>query len=1295
MSELPPSTPPMKTSSGLSAVAPCSCPDGHQPPHSTRSYADAAPTSTPFERIAKAILFGVLTMLLSAANGASLTYISTEGRITAVDRTTGTRSVASGYNLGGAGKIAISPTTGRIFVADQGDRAIYEVDPRTGYITMLSGPGAGTGPNFSGRLFGIAIEATGTLVVADGDSSGGLLALVRVDPATGDRTILSAGSNSGFPVGSGRPFLSPFEVVVESSGQILVTDYLVDALIRVDPLSGNRSVISGDPFGDNVGSGPDMNGPAGLTLENSLSVIIAESPQASFGSYDVRFVRVNLTNGSRTVLSSPHLGGSPVYGVATAPDGRTLAAYSRTVNYVATGGTLLSISSVDGTTVTLSGSDGDFGQSTKGAGPIFLVPIDVKVKDGNTYCVSDERSHSLFLIDRLTGNRNIIPNSRTGNGAELYRPRGAAIQPDALFVIDRGTSQTDRSNNSQAQPLLLRIDRATGYRTIVSAGSNTSQQLGSGPNFSAPAGMIADSDGTLILADAGRIIGIDPASGNRAIISGPSTGSGTALSIPYAVSLGAAGNLFVTDQSQNALFKIDRISGDRFVISSASQGSGTTFSALRGVASAAGAIYVTDSSHKAVFQVDSTTGDRTLVSSSARGNGISFSEPSGIAIEDDGHLLVLDSTLNALIRVELLTGNRMIVSNDDTGSGVPLRATGEKPEFFAIGDGSPVTTRAPTIIAQPLSATVSSGSDATFTVEAVGTFPLSYEWQRKPSGGSAWVSLSDNATFSGTATATLAIENATNVLNGEQYQCVVSNGFNPNAISHAVTLTINSFGPVAEPTIFPNGGSFANSVQVTLACGTSGATIRYTTDGSIPGLNSSDYLAPFTLTSSKTVNVRAFKVGYDDSVVATANLIVRSGTPVISPNGGTFSSSVEVTMTCSTAEAEIRFTTDGSAPDTRSALFAGAITLTNSTVIKAKAFKSGIADSDIATANFAVNYAAATAGFTGILNVTSTAPGYGSISLRTTARGAITGKAWIDGRALPFSGKLSLSGGFTKVFKYRVNGVLVQATLVLQLASDGMFGGSFIADNGVSFEITGEKNGTGTKSLPSASAGKYSAHLTAQDITPGGGPVRGYLLITVGVNGATTLVGALPDGEKLSGSSHVSERGNLPILFGLNKGRLGYLSGSSTVSGIADSRILTGDLVWSKSAQTAAVSKTNIGLAGHVWTKPATGARLVPDFDANSGNMLVTFSAGNLNPNITKVANITAKNVVAVTPTTSERLVMRLTPGTGLFTGSFRQPDGVTRKFSGVFVQNHAGPSIVQGFFLGGTVPGLVTIIVP
>ena len=86
----------------------------------------------------------------------------------------------------------------------------------------------------------------------------------------------------------------------------------------------------------------------------------------------------------------------------------------------------------------------------------------------------------------------------------------------------------------------------------------------------------------------------------------------------------------------------------------------------------------------------------------------------------------------------------------------------------------------------------------------------------------------------------------------------------------------------------------------------------------------------------------------------SATTVQTVATPVISPNGGSYSGSVPVTMQTATSGASIYYTTNGSTPTQSSTLYTGTMTLTNSATVKAKAFKSGSNASAEASASFTV-----------------------------------------------------------------------------------------------------------------------------------------------------------------------------------------------------------------------------------------------------------------------------------------------------------------------------------------------------
>lgn len=91
-----------------------------------------------------------------------------------------------------------------------------------------------------------------------------------------------------------------------------------------------------------------------------------------------------------------------------------------------------------------------------------------------------------------------------------------------------------------------------------------------------------------------------------------------------------------------------------------------------------------------------------------------------------------------------------------------------------------------------------------------------------------------------------------------------------------------------------------------------------------------------------------------DNIVVVYSAINTSKvtTPSISPNGGEFVGSQEITLSCSTSGATIYYTLDGATPTTSSTQYETPFTITETKTVKAIAVKSGLTNSDVATATF-------------------------------------------------------------------------------------------------------------------------------------------------------------------------------------------------------------------------------------------------------------------------------------------------------------------------------------------------------
>lgn len=165
---------------------------------------------------------------------------------------------------------------------------------------------------------------------------------------------------------------------------------------------------------------------------------------------------------------------------------------------------------------------------------------------------------------------------------------------------------------------------------------------------------------------------------------------------------------------------------------------------------------------------------------------------------------------------------------------------------------------------------------------------------------------------------------------------------------------------VSDPVIDYDSGVYTEPFYITISCPTQDAVIRYTLDGSEPNESSTIYLAPILVEGyNTTIRAKAFKASMNASGPVTRiykiGNIVSVSTPVIYPSGGTYNTAQDITIECSTNGATIRYTLDGTTPTQDSEVYSSSIYITQSTTVKAKAFRSDMEPSNVATQDYVID----------------------------------------------------------------------------------------------------------------------------------------------------------------------------------------------------------------------------------------------------------------------------------------------------------------------------------------------------
>jgi hypothetical protein len=167
---------------------------------------------------------------------------------------------------------------------------------------------------------------------------------------------------------------------------------------------------------------------------------------------------------------------------------------------------------------------------------------------------------------------------------------------------------------------------------------------------------------------------------------------------------------------------------------------------------------------------------------------------------------------------------------------------------------------------------------------------------------------------------------------------------------------LNGSTQAAAPVINPASESFSSSVTVTMSDSTIGATIHFTTDGSTPTAASPSYTGPITVTSTETIRAIAVATGHLNSNISSATYtrITQAAMPTFNPAPGTYSSAQQVTISTTTPNATIYYTTDGSTPTTASTKYTGPVAISTTETLKAIATASNLTNSAVASGLYTI-----------------------------------------------------------------------------------------------------------------------------------------------------------------------------------------------------------------------------------------------------------------------------------------------------------------------------------------------------
>lgn len=290
----------------------------------------------------------------------------------------------------------------------------------------------------------------------------------------------------------------------------------------------------------------------------------------------------------------------------------------------------------------------------------------------NRAVVLDAANSAIYVVDPQTRKRTLLSDGKTGTPA-LITPQalGWDVQNGRILVADTGL---DPDTQLPLTPALIAVDPETGARTVLADGST-----GSGTALVEPTAVTWDQR-------LNRALVLDGVPPEQRLVAIDGTGARTQVAALGEEDILVATSLawdeddhraLVLDGFGKGLYAVDVQNGSVAPLSRAGDGGANEFSLPVAVTwdPVQNEAVVTDLGLDALLAVNVQTGTRAVLASPSVGTGAVPRSPVGVTWDYAANrLLVVDSELGAVLAVDSASGDTLVLSDAYHGTGPTLRS---------------------------------------------------------------------------------------------------------------------------------------------------------------------------------------------------------------------------------------------------------------------------------------------------------------------------------------------------------------------------------------------------------------------------------------------------------------------------------------------------------------------------------------------------------------------------------------------------------------------------------------------